>query len=219
MAASIVQGENPEAAGPGPRRLKAVAEQGTDYLYKGPVGRRSWSMPVQGGRRLHDHRGPGRPTIVIWSAPLVAKIGDHELHVSPPRRITVCVAAIEGASCWAPRLGALAGEPALDEIRRLAAPRARADSRQMVFSRLPARSHAEGHLSRGPGPVAGQSRPTGRANAQALWAQMAAGRACPSSSSDPKHSERRFVGDRQARAISRRSTHSSNHGALGQGPV
>ena len=177
--------------------LKAVAEQGTDYLYKGPWAQKLVdAVQADGGFMTTEDLAAYE---VIWSAPLVAKIGDHELHVSPPPN-NGGVAAIE-AQLLA-RASGLAGEP--HWTKSGASLRKAVQIAQMVFlDYLPEATQKAIYPSLDLSPA---NRVT-EGHAQALWAQMAAG-ALPFQFVDPKHSDDVVAIDSEGNIAA--ITHSSN---------
>ncbi len=62
--------------------LRAVAQNGTDYMYNGPWAERAVAaIQAEGGKMtLEDLAGYE----VRWDAPLVAPLGEYELHSNPP---------------------------------------------------------------------------------------------------------------------------------------
>ena len=62
--------------------LQAVAQQGTDYIYRGPWAERAVAaVQAEGGKmELEDLAAYD----VIWAQPLVAPMGDYEVYTNPP---------------------------------------------------------------------------------------------------------------------------------------
>ncbi len=72
--------------------LRAVAEQGTDYMYSGPWAERVVAaIQADGGKMTLEDLAAYE---VIWDEPLVASVGDYELYMNPPPN-TGGVATIE----------------------------------------------------------------------------------------------------------------------------
>lgn len=64
------------------RTLRAVAEQGTDYIYKGPWARKLVAaIQADGGKMTLDDLASYD---VIWDAPLVADFGPYRIMTNPP---------------------------------------------------------------------------------------------------------------------------------------
>lgn len=64
------------------RTLRAVAAQGTDYMYKGPWAKKLVAaVQADGGKMTLEDLAAYD---VIWDEPLVATIGDYEVYTNPP---------------------------------------------------------------------------------------------------------------------------------------
>jgi gamma-glutamyltranspeptidase / glutathione hydrolase len=64
------------------RTLREIASRGTDYMYGGPLGERMIAaIQADGGRMTLEDLTSYE---VIWDEPLVAPLGDYQLHTMPP---------------------------------------------------------------------------------------------------------------------------------------
>ncbi|WP_077034861.1 gamma-glutamyltransferase [Pelomonas sp. KK5] len=177
--------------------LRAVAEQGTDHVYRGPWAQKLVdAVQADGGRMTLEDLAAYE---VIWSEPLVAKIGEYELHTAPPPN-GGGVAAVEAQLLS--RASGLADGPHWTKSGE--ALRRAVQIAQMVFlDYLPPEIQQAVYPGMDLSP---QARVT-EAHAQALWARMEAG-AMPFRFAGPKHSDDVVAIDSEGNIAA--ITHSSN---------
>ncbi len=144
------------------RTLRAVATQGTDYMYKGPWARKLVAAVAADGGKMTE--GDLAAYEVIWDEPLVATIGDYQIHTNrPPNQGGVSLieaqlladAAGLAESDWLPESG-----PALKKAL---------DISLVGFLPVPTLAQVFPELDHSP-----EAR-TSPARAQALWKRIEAG--------------------------------------------